>query len=227
MLKYEIFKERESDILYRIRALRDFSDVTAGDIGGYIKSANNLSHEGNAWVYGDAQVYGNARVYGNASVCGNASVYGDAQVYDNASVYGYARVYDDAQVCGNAFIHKNMWIKFGLVAHPLTTSTLLQHSIGVLPVKNKVRLYKRILETRQSEYNASFIYPKKGWVEEPNAVISDASCASGLHFSHLFYNNWINNDDNKYIFIAADIDLDDIITVQQGKVRCKRAFIVG
>ena len=50
--------------LYRIRALRDLPDlgVTAGDLGGYVASVDNLS--GDAWVSGDARVYGHAMVYG-------------------------------------------------------------------------------------------------------------------------------------------------------------------
>jgi len=80
--------------LYRIKALIDLPlvGVKAGYLGGYIEKVENLSQEGNAWVYRAAKVFGNARVYGNAIVFGNAKVYGDAEVYGNARVYGDARV---------------------------------------------------------------------------------------------------------------------------------------
>ena len=39
--------------LRRVIALRSFGNVISGDVGGYIESEKNLSHEGNAWVYGD------------------------------------------------------------------------------------------------------------------------------------------------------------------------------
>lgn len=42
--------------LYRIEALKDFNNVRAGDKGGYIEKEDNLSHDGDAWVYGDAKV---------------------------------------------------------------------------------------------------------------------------------------------------------------------------
>ena len=58
--------------LYRIKALKDFSDVKKGDFGGYVQQESNLSQFGNAWVYGDAQVYGNAKVCGYAKVFENA-----------------------------------------------------------------------------------------------------------------------------------------------------------
>ena len=76
--------------LFQIKALVSFGNVEAGDLGGYIEKEENLSHDGDAWVYGNAEVYGNAWVYGNAEVCGNAWVYGNAEVYGNAKVYGNA-----------------------------------------------------------------------------------------------------------------------------------------
>ena len=104
-------------ILYQIEALKDFGNVKAGDLGGYIESKENLSQYDNAWVYGDAQVLGNAqvfdnaRVYGNACVFDNARVYGNACVFDNAEVYGNALVYDNAQVLGNARVFGDAQIK--------------------------------------------------------------------------------------------------------------------
>ena len=91
--------------LYQIEALRDFTDVRIGDKGGYVKSEDNLSHDGNCWVYDDAWVYGKAWVYGNAKVSGDALVCGKAEVSDDAVVCGNAEVSDDAVVCGNAEVY--------------------------------------------------------------------------------------------------------------------------
>ena len=122
MKKYELTEETFTvfgKTLYRIRAVRDFGSVKTGEFGGYIEKEENLSHFGNAWIYGDAWVYGNARVFGNAWVYGdarvseNAWVYGDARVFgnarvfDNAWVYGNAKVYGDARVSGNARVYGN------------------------------------------------------------------------------------------------------------------------
>ena len=97
-------------ILFRIEALKDFSNVKTGDKGGWVEKESNLSQEGNCWVYEDAWVYGNARVSGDASVfgdawvSGNAKVYGDARVSENAWVSGDAQVFGDARVCGDAWV---------------------------------------------------------------------------------------------------------------------------
>lgn len=69
MKKYELTGEKKIYVcrtLFRIRALKDFLDVKAGELGGWIESENNLSHIGNAWVSGNAKVSDNAWVSGNA-----------------------------------------------------------------------------------------------------------------------------------------------------------------
>ena len=89
MKKYELTSETKvflGKTLYRIKALVQFGNVNAGDLGGWIEKEENLSQSGNAWVSGDARVYGDARVSGNAWVYGNAEVSGDARVYGNAEV---------------------------------------------------------------------------------------------------------------------------------------------
>ena len=97
--KYELLKddyvEFFSKTLYRIKALKDFSNVKAGELGGYIEKEENLSHKGNCWVFGNAGVCGNARVYDNARVYGDASVYGNTRVHGDAEVYGDAEVSSD------------------------------------------------------------------------------------------------------------------------------------
>ena len=96
MKKFELTNEFITNMfgtkLFRIRALVEFGDVEAGELGGYVEKESNLGHDDNAWVYGNAQVSGDARVYGNALVYGNAWVHGDAQVSGDARVNGNAWV---------------------------------------------------------------------------------------------------------------------------------------
>ena len=70
MKKFELTSESIVNIfgkkLFRVKALVEFGSVKAGELGGYIEKEENLSHNGNAWVSGDAKVSGNAWVYGNA-----------------------------------------------------------------------------------------------------------------------------------------------------------------
>lgn len=48
--------------LHRIKASVSFGNVKSGDIGGWIEKKENLSHDGYAWVYGNAQVYSSKHV---------------------------------------------------------------------------------------------------------------------------------------------------------------------
>ena len=111
MKKFELTAEFVTNVfgkkLFRIKALVAFGDVEKGELGGFIEKEDNLSHDGNAWVYGNARVFGNARVSGNARVFGNARVSGNAQVSGDARVSGNAWVYGNAQVSGDARVYGN------------------------------------------------------------------------------------------------------------------------
>lgn len=127
--KYKLTDETiqvDGHTLHRIEALTDFSGVHKGDKGGFVENENNLSQDGDCWVYNNAKVFGNAKVFddaivsgfaqvydkarvfgiavvfNDAVVCGNAKVYGNAEVWDNARVYGNARFHGDASVHGDA-----------------------------------------------------------------------------------------------------------------------------
>ena len=64
--------------LFQIKAVRSFAYIDEGELGGFVEKEDNLDHDGNAWVHGNAEVYGDARVHGNAEVYGDARVYGNA-----------------------------------------------------------------------------------------------------------------------------------------------------
>jgi hypothetical protein len=103
--KYELADETitfDGVVLHRIKALKNFNDVKEGEFGGYIQNENNLSHDGNAWVSGNAKVFGDAEVSGNAWVKDNAEVFSNAKVYGNAWVRDNTKVYDHAKVFGYA-----------------------------------------------------------------------------------------------------------------------------
>ena len=75
MKKYEFTGETKeirllfrTATLHRIRATVAFGIVEVGDLGGWIEKEENLSHEGKAWVWGDAEVCGDAKVWGDAEV---------------------------------------------------------------------------------------------------------------------------------------------------------------
>lgn len=115
--KYELFEETIKIIswyhqatVHRIRALKDFGDVKKGDIGGFVSSETNLSHDGTCWIYDDAVVLEHAKVsddasvHNNAKVMGNATVKKHAKILDDATIRENAFITDDACICDNATI---------------------------------------------------------------------------------------------------------------------------
>ena len=107
--------KREGDF-YRLFALKSFRFVRKGDKGGLVAGPDNLSQEGNCWIYkyakviedgmvvDDAIVYGKARVSGYALIKGKARVSGHARIKDGAVIAGHARVRGEIEVTAKALI---------------------------------------------------------------------------------------------------------------------------
>ena len=106
MKKFELVKERKKKIiifggtltLYRIRALKDFSDVKKGDLGGFVEFEENLSQAGNCWIYDDAEVSGLSKV------CDNETLRDSVKLLDGVTIYG------DTQLRGDlTYTRENMY----------------------------------------------------------------------------------------------------------------------
>ena len=102
--KYEItdivgyrFKKK----VYRIRALKDFSDVKKGDLGGFVSSYENLSQ------YGDCWIYDNAAIIDNALLENDSTVHNMTIVYDNSIIRGESKVYNSTRICGSSYINNS------------------------------------------------------------------------------------------------------------------------
>lgn len=131
--KYELTDETRivhGSTLHRIRAVRNFDPeikalgnfdhVKAGELGGWIQSEENLSHEGTAWVFDNACVMELALVEDDACVCdsamisGAARISGIANVKDYATVTSCATISDWVTIRGRAFVGGNTKIEGGV-----------------------------------------------------------------------------------------------------------------
>lgn len=118
--KYQLIKNDkikvDKHILYRIQSLKDFSNVSKGDLGGYIEKESNLSHEGLCWVYADldaGQYTKHGMVYGDAVIRDDARVYGRASVFEQAIVEKDAQIFYNINIHGNAHITRSPLYKNG------------------------------------------------------------------------------------------------------------------
>ena len=107
-MKYKLLKDTGipygDETIYRIQALKDFAYVHTGDIGGYVASEDNLSQNGNAWIYDDAKAIENSRVSDNAKLEDKAILKGHAKAMDNSTVANLATA------SGHAELHGNSWL---------------------------------------------------------------------------------------------------------------------
>ena len=138
MKKYELTDETKffcGKPLHRIVALRDFGSVKKGDKGGWIEKEENLSHEGNCWVYDEA------RVSGNAKVCDNAKIYDYVIVYNNARVCNNAKIFDHVISGGNSYVYGNAVI-YGKIT--ISGSTEIS---GFVEVVGEAKIYNAIISS--------------------------------------------------------------------------------
>ena len=109
MKKYEMLLEEkvlkiDGRKLYRIRALKDFGNVKEGDLGGWIESEDNLSHEGSCWITDEARVFDDALICDDAIIRDHAKIYGSSKIHGKSEVSGRAVVYGMAKVCNSKTI---------------------------------------------------------------------------------------------------------------------------
>ena len=134
-----IGRHEEVHTLHPIRAMKNFSDVKKGDLGGYIENENNLSQDDYCWVYDYAMVFGNASVsenakirdysmvYGNATIGGTAVLSYNSRVFDSAMIRGTTRVMNNAMVFGDAYLTGEVAVIDNAIVFGKTT--VINHSI--------------------------------------------------------------------------------------------------
>ncbi|WNY80947.1 YdcK family protein [Cronobacter dublinensis] len=90
--------------LRQLIALRDFADVRAGTPGGWVESTENLSQQGECWVYDhNSVVFAGAKIRGNARISQPCVIHHDAVIGDDAWIDG-AQISDGAHVSGRAMV---------------------------------------------------------------------------------------------------------------------------
>ena len=164
--KYEITDitmEFEERTLYRIRALKNFRNVKAGDLGGWVSGKHNLSQEGECWIYDEAKCMDNARMYHNSAMYNNAvmcdfsemhgcsemhnysamldnsRMYNCSAMYDNSRMYNDSKMYSNSRMFDNSAMYNN--------AVMLDNSKMFENSRMYRDsrLKNKENLYGKLV----------------------------------------------------------------------------------
>lgn len=189
--KYELTKETKTyfgQTVYRIKSLRTFIDakgnvVNAGDLGGWVRSEINLSHEGNCWIRDNAiattyaivdgnallekesQAYGTANISDESIVTDFAQIGGQAKVFGNCRIRGKSKISGSAEVFGSSFIDGEAFISdqavvFGdsIIIGPIViydSAKIKSTEIrGLARIEGNAKLYG--VSLRKSNINLSF-----------------------------------------------------------------------
>lgn len=111
--KYKLTEETmcfDGVTLHRIQALKDFGNVEAGELGGWVESEKNLSQSGDCWIAMEAKAYGGAEIGDSAILtrkaiaCGNSTICNDTLVSDESIIRGFTYLYGDVEVYGKSVI---------------------------------------------------------------------------------------------------------------------------
>ena len=250
MKKYEVVYCEGDGHYHRIRALRDIgTDVKAGDIGGKISGKQNLSQEGECWIYDDAVAADNSRVYMNAQlrkyafVGDNAEIRGTALVTDLGVVKGSAVVCmsavvkdmgvarDYAYLYGRAIVDGRNVCCYGKLNKRLeSVEERLYHGLGIVTVEGKAVLYKKVWVTEEkgvfkSDWDRDFKYitGKISMVKDYNAD-PEVYCGKGIHLTSIKEFLLASMGD---VVIACEVDVKDVIAIWDWKVRVKKCKTIG
>ena len=197
---------------------------------------NNAQVYNSAYVRGDVHVYDNARIFNNAHVAGHARIYNNACVYRNAFISGNAHIFENAQVCGDANIYgdarigEHTKVQFSRLKTDLKEDlkASLRCQCNLISENGKVIAYKLVCKNLHSLYDNKFVYKIGEFAVCKDPKEDNSSCSAGLHFSNLTY--WDNRCGEcleDLVYLKAEIDLKDIITIQEGKIRCRKAKILS
>lgn len=133
--KYEILNTKYqhfSDTLFQIRALKDFGNIKAGQLGGWVSGYHNLSQDGLCWVYPGSKVYMEARVLDDAQAMGgwiwcraklreeaickdncflfdDTDCFGQCLLENEACASGFSRVFEQAKIRQRGAIASRAW----------------------------------------------------------------------------------------------------------------------
>lgn len=94
----------EGLVLHQIIAKRDFGEIKAGTLGGFIEDTRNLSQTGHCWLTRDAICYGLASISGNAFVTGHSKLFGRAMAGSDCVIEDFAILNAHCYVGGRARI---------------------------------------------------------------------------------------------------------------------------
>jgi len=158
---YQLNGEKRAVTLRQIIALRDFSDVIAGSVGGWVDEEAVLSQAGDCWIYDiNSMVFAGSQVRDDARITGPCMICHDAIVENRAWV-------DGAQVSHGTRLSDNVTVQASTVrgsCHLYADARIL-HGCEIIAAKGltadseqSLQIYDRATLTRTRVVHQAQIY---------------------------------------------------------------------
>lgn len=253
--KYELIKEGSYSRIKALKDLQLITGeiVKKGDLGGYVHGEHNLSQEGNCWIEGISGAYDNSRVmdnavlkycsrsYHNSIVSGNAVMKDFSRAEDNSIISGNAVMQDDSEalndsiITGNAVLKEHQTIRFGTVTTDLLGTKdcigALYAELGIKPEKGKLTLCDKMYSVAPNVFGynpegINFYKPGDEVILKNKEVITDPT-SELFCFTSYGHLNSIEGLFDGDTFVAIEVDIKDIVTVQNGFIYVKRYVVLG
>jgi len=192
------------------------------------KMFDNSEMYDNSEMHDSAEMHDYSKMFDNSKMLDYSRMYDNSEMYDNAKIFNFSKASGNVKLIGNAKLYANAHVKFGVLSKDIQEDMVqyIACSLNVYPVNGKYILYKRVNKDKDGAYaslhDSNLIY-RDGEIAEVKNLNLDfaASCAPGIHVSTPFY--WNEGD----TLIAVEVEVEDIITCMEGKIRCKKVKVIG
>lgn len=114
--------------LFRIQAVKDFSDVKCGDFGGYVEHEYMLAQNGTCWIYP------------NCKVCGYVFIKHSTKVFADIANYTCINENDEYMYLKYLYLFKNAYIHNPIIYNNKLYDKIQTHAILTDDLKSKDRI---------------------------------------------------------------------------------------
>ncbi|MFI3231121.1 MAG: hypothetical protein R3Y29_06200 [bacterium] len=191
LLKVKNPDHSKTDFLYRIRAIKSFNDVKAGDLGGYVSGEDNLSQEGNCWIYDDSMVLDYAFIDQNALIFRNSIIRDNARISSNTNIVN-SHISDNVYIIGESQVFESV-IKndVSITGSAIVINSLITDNVEI---KNNSRVISANIKEFNKLFDNTFVYRSSitgGYTLKDNIIIRKSTMEG---FEELAGDVYINNN---------------------------------
>ena len=200
--------------VYRIEAIKNFSDVKKGDKGGYVSDLSSIGQSGKSWVYDDAIVSGNARITADATVRGNSHIMSNVRLRGDAQIKDMI-IQNDKK--SDLIINSSKWTPETIAKTNITNDKSNQSLDDVLPKPEK-EYWDSLSQTQKDELTLEVYNTKTRLIPYQSKKEYDELTLEEKRLVWRQYDNVVDNEtnqDDEQLYLEDIQDLSDELQLYQ------------